>query len=224
MSDVELADLIGEFVVTSRQFEGYVRALGRAVETNCPAEEIAGHQRTAFKVLGILIQVGWRLRAALIAAGQETLALTTLLTHLQDRNYDAALKLSAQVRPALLDLADRLRNPQATAPEGNPPGDESAYVPAKELLVGRLRTHKQLLGVLKRHPEIRTKRPNRQRLQVHVGDLRKALSEENESEWAGLDRVAEPSVRLLKDLAQTREEARSQGRTRKARPLPDLGQ
>jgi hypothetical protein len=75
-------------------------------------------------------------------------------------------------------LANQRRS--ATPSTAEPANDEIGdYVPASYCLdTDMLTTYKKLTAFLRRHPEIRTRKPNRQRLLVHAADFMRAQSQE----------------------------------------------
>jgi hypothetical protein len=81
----------------------------------------------------------------------------------------------------------------------------SAYVPAKELVDRfRFKNYKALKRYLDAHPEIKTRKPTRQRLEVHAAMFKRALQEERKLGDAA-QRIAENSLpEMLKVMDEER--------------------
>jgi hypothetical protein len=72
-----------------------------------------------------------------------------------------------------------------------PGSDDSDFRPAKEIIAESqtLSTYRRLNAFLAKHPEVRRRHPTKRRLEVHVGELYKALNAEAARGFDALDKV-----------------------------------
>jgi hypothetical protein len=87
--------------------------------------------------------------------------------------------------------------------------DDSSFRPAKEFLDGSAVTsHKRLAGILKRNPWIRTRKPSKQRLEVHAGDWMRFRSTVGSAAFEVLDASGETIEEFLAAARERREQIR----------------
>jgi hypothetical protein len=94
--------------------------------------------------------------------------------------------------------------------EDAPPADDSAFRPANRLLDSTRFTHfKRLHAALKANPWIRTRKPSRQRLEVHAGDWDRYLAMLDAAGFDALDVAAETAVAFMAEAHRRQDEIRS---------------
>lgn len=102
------------------------------------------------------------------------------------------------------DESDRLDENRS-----QPAEDDDDYVAAKDCLGDEAKSHKKLITILKKHPEIRRRKPTKQRLEVHAGDWLRHKQKKAEAQWQAADAqaiveaVSERTAQIRKQKART---------------------
>jgi hypothetical protein len=95
----------------------------------------------------------------------------------------------------------------APEPPSEATGDCSAYSPAKDFLdADRFPTFKALRTFLTKHPEIRTRKPSPQRLEIHAGDWMRHFRGKDGAAFDALDTSPEAVEAFLAESKARREE------------------
>jgi hypothetical protein len=105
------------------------------------------------------------------------------------------------------------------AAEATPTADATLWRPAAELYPGRFTTFKAFRGWLARHPEIRTRKPSRQRLEIHAGDWLAFWATEDQKAFDALDATPE-AIAAVEEVERRKTEARAAKSRAKKRPNP----